>query len=73
MEDLPFGGQSADVIPWFGQKGLGKQTKFDLPINPNTKRSISWNELAKQGKVKITILDAPSGTYKDFIGTVLKK
>ena len=73
LEDLPFGGQSADVIPWFGQKGLGKQTKFDLPINPVNGRAITWNELAKQGKVKITIFDAPSGEYKDFIGKVIKK
>jgi hypothetical protein len=72
LEDLPFGGQSADVIPWFGQKGLGKQTKFDLPKGANG-RDIPWNKLASEGKVKITILDAPSGTYKDFIGAVLKK
>jgi hypothetical protein len=72
LEDLPFGGQSADVIPWFGQKGLGKQVKFDLPKGTDG-YDISWNALAKQGKVKITILDAPFGTYKDIIGTVLKK
>lgn len=28
LEDLPFGGEQAEVIPWFGQNGRGVQTKF---------------------------------------------
>ncbi|MFK7004728.1 MULTISPECIES: hypothetical protein [Flavobacterium] len=61
LEDLGFDGELADVIPWFNQKGQGKQVKWNIPKDPATGRPKTWNKLAEEGKVKITIKDIPNG------------
>ncbi|MCJ1810204.1 hypothetical protein [Flavobacterium covae] len=61
LEDLGFDGELADVIPWFGYKGQGKQMKWNIPKDPATGRPKTWNKLAEEGKVKITIKDIPNG------------
>ena len=54
LKDLPFKGQTADVIPWFGQVGGGKQTLWDIPKKPETGFSFTFNELADLGFIKVT-------------------
>ncbi|MFK8299034.1 hypothetical protein ACI76O_11660, partial [Capnocytophaga cynodegmi] len=53
-------GQLADVIPWFNQKGQGKQMMWYLPTDPNTNYPKTWNQLAQEGKIRITIKDVQS-------------
>lgn len=52
---LPFKGQTADIIPWFGQVGKGKQTMWKIPIDITTGYQKTWNKLAQEGYVKVTI------------------
>lgn len=56
----PFTSQTANVIPWFGQKGGGKQAMWNIPRDPNTGYPKTWNQLADEGYIKITIKDIPS-------------
>src|SRR5690606_30160688 len=63
LKELPFKGELADVIPWWGKTGLGKQMKFNF--NSDLK---NWNDLVRAGYVKITIKAAPSGVYQSYIG-----
>ncbi len=53
-------GQLADVIPWFNQKGQGKQMMWYLPKDPMTNYPKTWNKLAEEGKIRITIKDVHS-------------
>jgi len=69
---LPFKSQTADVIPWFGQVGGGKQTMWKIPIDITTGYQKTWNKLAQEGYVKITIKKSPSGKYNNLIGTVIQ-
>ncbi len=71
MNDLPFKGQTADVIPWFNQVGGGKQTMWKIPIDPATGYQKTWNKLAQEGHVKITIKSSPSGKYNNLSGTII--
>jgi Tuberculosis necrotizing toxin len=71
LQDIPFKGETADIIPWFGYSGKGKQTKFDIPIDPSTGRPTTWNILARQGLVKITIKKSPNGFYNNFINSII--
>lgn len=67
LQDLPFTGEEAEVIPWFGSQYGGLQTKFNFSSNFN-----SWNSLADQGYVKITILGSPNGQFQNLTGTVIE-
>ncbi|OWP74316.1 hypothetical protein BWK62_14605 [Flavobacterium oreochromis] len=76
LEDLGFDGELADVIPWFNQKGQGKQVKWNIPKDPTTGRPKTWNKLAEEGKVRITIKDIPNGNpdlIKKWKGYVIGK
>ena len=70
---LPFTGQIADVIPWFGQVGGGAQTMWKIPIDPMTGYQKTWNKLAQEGYIKVTIVKSPSGKYNNVAGTVIQK
>ncbi|MCS3532489.1 TNT domain-containing protein [Chryseobacterium sp. JUb7] len=69
---LPFKGQTADIIPWFGQVGKGKQTMWKIPIDITTGYQKTWNKLAQEGYVKVTIKKSPSGKYPNLAGTVVQ-
>ena len=60
LEDTGLIGQLADVIPWFNQKGQGKQMMWNLPKDPTTNYPKTWNQLAEEGKIRITIKDVHS-------------
>ena len=70
LKDLPFKGQTADVIPWFGQPRGGKQTLWDIPKVGNYPKT--WNMLAAEGYVKITIKSSPSGNFNNLVNTVIQ-
>ncbi|MFN1219139.1 hypothetical protein ACKW6Q_19420 [Chryseobacterium kwangjuense] len=70
---LPFKSQIGDVIPWFNQVGGGKQTMWKIPIDINTGYQKTWNKLAQEGYVKITIKKSPSGKYNNIVGTVIQQ
>ena len=68
---MPIKGQLADVIPWYGQIGGGKQMKF---IFDDTKvGGASFQNLIDEGFIKITIKDSPNGAYSKYKGTVISK
>lgn len=71
LEDLPFTSQNADVIPWFGQEGNGVQSMWKIPIDESTGYAKTWNKLAEEGKIRITIKSSPSGNFSNFEGTVI--
>ena len=60
LEDTGLTGQLADVIPWFNQKGQGKQMMWNLPKDPTTNYPKTWNQLAEEGKIRITIKEVHS-------------
>ena len=60
LEDLPFMGEKAKVIPWHGYKGNGVQTQFKFPID----NSLSWQKLEEGGYIKSTLHSSPSGKYE---------
>ncbi|MEY8862123.1 deaminase domain-containing protein [Tenacibaculum singaporense] len=63
----------ATVIPWFGRKGGAQQSMWKTPIDPSTGYPKTWNKLAEEGYVKITIEDVPSGKaeFLKFKGKVI--
>ncbi|GAA5089099.1 hypothetical protein GCM10023210_13490 [Chryseobacterium ginsengisoli] len=69
---LPFKGQIADVIPWFNQVGGGTQMMWKIPIDPMTGYQKTWNKLAQEGYIKVTIIKSPSGKYNNLAGTVIQ-
>lgn len=69
---LSFKSQTADVIPWFGQAGNGKQTMWKISIDPATGFQKTWNKLAQEGYIKVTIKKSPSGKYNNLAGTVIQ-
>ncbi|MFP3590477.1 hypothetical protein [Chryseobacterium sp. SIMBA_038] len=69
---LPFKSQTADIIPWFGQVGKGKQTMWKISIDPATGYQKTWNKLAQEGYIKVTIKKSPSGKYNNLAGTVIQ-
>lgn len=69
---LPFKGQIADVIPWFNQVGGGTQTMWKIPVDPMTGYQKTWNKLAQEGYIKVTIKRSPSGKYNNLAGTVIQ-
>ncbi|MFT6246332.1 MAG: hypothetical protein ACJA0U_002743 [Salibacteraceae bacterium] len=72
MQDLQFTAQNADVIPWFGQTGGGKQSMWKIPTDPTTGYPKTLNKLAQQGYIKITIKSSPSGNFSNFTGTIIQ-
>lgn len=70
---LPFKSQIGDVIPWFNQAGGGKQTMWKIPIDVTTGYQKTWNKLAQEGYIKITIKKSPSGKYNNLAGTVIQQ
>ncbi|VDH15449.1 TANFOR domain [Algoriella xinjiangensis] len=73
IKEIPFNGEAADVIPWFGQIGNGKQMRWKIPIDPLTNYPKTWNKLAEEGYIRIIIKDSPSGKYKSLINQVIGK
>ncbi|WP_312992087.1 glycohydrolase toxin TNT-related protein [Chryseobacterium flavum] len=69
---LPFKSQTADIIPWFGQAGNGKQTMWKIPVDITTGYQKTWNKLAEEGYIKVTIKKSPSGKYNNLAGTVIQ-
>jgi len=69
LKDLPFAGQTADIIPWFNQVGGGKQTMWKIPKDPSTGYPMTWNKLVSLGYIKITIKKSPSGKYPSLVNT----
>lgn len=69
---LSFKSQTADVIPWFNQVGGGKQTMWKISIDPATGFQKTWNKLAQEGYIKVTIKKSPSGKYNNLAGTVIQ-
>lgn len=55
---MQFKTQTADIIPWFNQTGKGKQTMWKIPIDINTGYQKTWNKLAEEGYIKVTIKKA---------------
>ncbi|PKF76033.1 glycohydrolase toxin TNT-related protein [Chryseobacterium sp. PMSZPI] len=72
LNSLPFKSQTADIIPWFNQTGNGKQTMWKIPIDITTGYQKTWNKLAEEGYIKITIKKSPSGKYNNLVGTVIQ-
>lgn len=74
MKELPFKAQNADVIPWFGQPGLGKQTMWEIPVDTTGAGGYpyTWNQLAEMGYIKVTIKSSPSGKYDKYVNTVIE-
>ena len=66
LKDLPIKGQSADVIPWFGQSGGGKQMMFKF--QPKGGEFTSFQDLIDKGFIKITIKKSPNGMYNSWVG-----
>ena len=66
LKDLPIKGQSADVIPWFGQAGGGKQMMFKF--QPKGGDFNNFQDLIDNGYIKITIKSSPNGKYNSWIG-----
>ena len=60
LEELPFTGELADIIPWHGYEGLGEQMKFGFPTEWGRD---TWAKLIREDKVRITIKSSPSGKY----------
>ncbi len=69
---MQFKTQTADIIPWFDQAGKGKQTMWKIPIDITTGFQKTWNKLAEEGYIKITIKKSPSGKYPNLVGTVIE-
>ncbi|CAH0203019.1 TNT domain-containing protein [Chryseobacterium sp. WG14] len=69
---LSFKSQTADIIPWFNQAGNGKQTMWKIPIDIATGYPKTWNKLAEEGYIKVTIKKSPSGKYNNLVGTVIQ-
>ncbi|MEE6130271.1 glycohydrolase toxin TNT-related protein [Chryseobacterium arthrosphaerae] len=69
---MQFKTQTADIIPWFNQTGKGKQTMWKIPIDINTGYQKTWNKLAEEGYIKVTIKKSPSGKYPNLAGTVIQ-
>ncbi|MGU3375148.1 hypothetical protein [Chryseobacterium sp. M5A1_1a] len=69
---LSFKSQTADIIPWFNQAGNGKQTMWKIPIDITTGFQKTWNKLAEEGYIKVTIKKSPSGKYNNLVGTVIQ-
>jgi hypothetical protein len=75
LQPLGFSGESGKVIPWFGKPGGASQTKWNVPVNPGSPSGYPYSltELAEQGKIRVTIISAPSGNSDvlPFVGTIL--
>lgn len=72
LKELPFKAQNADVIPWFNQPGLGKQTMWEIPKDSVTGYPYTWNQLAEMGYIRVTIVSSPSGKYDKYAGKVIE-
>ncbi|MCC6702169.1 MAG: glycohydrolase toxin TNT-related protein [Fluviicola sp.] len=71
VKDCPFTSQNATVIPWFNQEGNGQQTMWKIPLDEQSGYPLTWNQLAEQGYIKITIVDSPSGKFEQTEGKTI--
>jgi len=71
VQDLHFPAETADIIPYFGQPGMGQQSRWLIPTEAGERFPTTLTELAKQGFIKITILGSPSGAHADLVGTTI--
>ena len=71
LKDLPIKGQSADVIPWFGHVGNGKQMIFKF--QPKGGDYTNFQNLIDEGYIKITIKSSPNEKHTKWVGLILKK
>lgn len=66
LKDLPIKGQSADVIPWFGQAGGAKQIM--LKFQPKGGKYTNLQDLIDDGFLKVTVRKSPNGKYSEWAG-----
>jgi len=71
LKDLPFKTMDADVIPWHGHIGGGEQNFWKIPVDTSTGYPKTWNKLAEEGYIKITIKDSPNGQHLSEVGKVI--
>lgn len=69
LQDLTFPGQSATIIPWFGQQGNGIQEHWNIPMDGKYNKSLT--QLAQEGYIRITIVDSPNGKYDYLEGKTI--
>lgn len=55
---MPIKYEEADVIPWHGWEGGGKQAKFEIDGVNN------WKELIKDKVVDIEIISSPNSSFE---------
>lgn len=67
LKDLPIKGQMADVMPWHGHAGGGKQMMFKF----NSEYE-SLEDLIRNKFIKITIKKSPNRQYEKYINLVIK-
>lgn len=67
LQDLPIKGEVADVIPWFGYSGRGKQIslKFDNKYK-------NLESLIDDGYIRITIKKSPNKEYEKYINLIIE-
>lgn len=61
-----------EAIPWFNQKGLGKQTKWNIPREAGSHPK-SLTQLAEEGYIKITIEKSPNGKFNNLANKIISK
>ena len=66
LKDLPIKGQLADVIPWFGKSGNGKQMMFKF--QPKGGELSSFKDLIDKGYIRITIKSSPNRKFSVWKG-----
>ncbi|PTT29607.1 hypothetical protein DBR28_16400, partial [Chryseobacterium sp. HMWF028] len=72
LKNLPFDGETSTIIPWFNQKGLGKQTKWNIPREAGSHPK-SLTQLAEEGYIKITIEKSPNGKFNNLVNKIISK
>lgn len=72
LKDFPFKIETADVIPWGGYGGNGKQSRLIVTENAANGFPKTLTQLAQEGKIKITIKSSPNGNYNSLVNTTIK-
>jgi hypothetical protein len=72
IKKLPFDAETSSIIPWFNEKGLGKQTKWNIP-RESSGYPKTFTQLAEEGYLKITIEKSPNGKYNSLVGKIIQE
>lgn len=67
LQDLPIKGEVADVIPWFGHSGGGKQIRLKFDIKYET-----LEDLVKDKYIKVLIKKSPNKQYEKYINFIIE-